>query len=216
MITTPRWRNIFSDPEFWMILLFNGLFVFLYVIKEVSVGEVIWVYFMQSVLIGAQYFSRMLAMAFRSDTKWRFGMPFFFLIHYGGFHFVYLVFLIIITVSNDVNNNWDINFRLLLYSCSALLINMIFSTISDIKSERTEEKTPATLMFIPYLRVFPMHIFILLGFNVATNKQPMNWLLNMDAFLVFIVLKTLSDIIFHILVNKTWREKRTRVIGDVL
>jgi hypothetical protein len=160
----------------------------------------------------------MLAKAFRSDVKGRFGLPFFFLIHYGGFHFVYFIFLLIMTASNDVHSNWDIDFRLLLYSFMALLANMIFSTISDIRGEKKEENAQqGTLMFIPYLRVFPMHVFIILGFNAAYDKQQAwNWLENMDAFLVFIILKTLSDIIFHIIVNKTWREKRTRVIGDTL
>lgn len=193
-----------SDPEFWLILGFNGLFAFLYKTNQLDAGEIIWIYFVQSLFIGLQYFIRMMAIARRSDEKGRWSMPFFFLLHYGGFHFVYLIFLVVITASS---HKIGFNLSSLLPAMGLLALNMFFSTSSDILRDKENRSVAGGLFFIPYLRIIPMHLFIILGFNQDMDTK-LPWLQLQDPFLVFLVLKAFSDIVLHILVNTTWRGRR--------
>ncbi len=89
----------------------------------------------------------------------------------------------------------------------ALLGNTVLSTISDVKRDRAELKVPAVVMFQPYFRVVPMHLFIMLAFATDSLETLTN------AFLLFIVLKTVADVGMHIVVNKTYRDKRPNATG---
>jgi hypothetical protein len=204
-------RNILSDPEFWLILGFNGLFVYLYQTKQLDAGDIIWIYFIQSLFIGLQYVIRMLAIARRSEEKGRWTMTLFFLLHYGGFHFVYLIFLSVITATSK-----EIGFNTgnLFPAMGLLTLNLLFSTRSDIISDKEAKLGPGNLFFIPYLRIAPMHLFIILGFNGGVDSK-IPWLHWQDPFLIFIVLKTFSDIILHILVNKTYQGRRPRSFRNI-
>ena len=213
-MTKSKRNNILSDPEFWMILLFNGLFIFLYATKNISVGTVIWIYYLQSLLLGGQYLVRMIGISSRSNEKGRWFTPLFFCANFGMFHLVYFVFLIMMTASSSGIKG---DFRTVLYGLGILFINTIFSTISDLKADKLEEKNPGVLMFIPYLRIAPLHLFIILGFSSlsgAGNSSKI-WFFRQDAFIVFIILKTITDVAMHIIVNKTWKAKRERTIGEV-
>jgi len=80
-----------------------------------------------------------------------------------------------------------------------------------------EAKNVGVMVFIPYLRIAPLHLFIILGFgslNGADNSHEM-WFFRQDAFIKFIILKTITDVAMHIIVNKTWKAKRERTIGEV-
>ena len=204
-------RNILSDPEFWLILGFNGLFVYMYQIKQLDAGDIIWIYFIQSLFIGLQYIIRMLAIGSRSEGKGRLSMPLFFLLHYGGFHFVYLIFLTVITASSDQIGFNTVN---LIPAIGLLALNLLFSARSDIISDKEAKLGPGNLFFIPYLRIAPMHLFIILGFNGGVDSK-IPWLHWQDPFLIFIVLKTFSDIILHILVNKTYQGRRPRSFRNI-
>lgn len=89
----------------------------------------------------------------------------------------------------------------------ALLGNTILSTISDIKRDKLELKVPIIVMFQPYFRVVPMHLFIMLAFATDSLETLTS------AFLLFICLKTLADVGMHIVVNKTYRDKRPNATG---
>jgi len=131
------------------------------------------------------------------------------MVHFGMFHAVYAIFLI--PIVNKIPG--AVNFEILFGAIPILFINTIFSVISDIKRDKLEETSGASLFFIPYLRVVPMHIFILFAFkmDMAKGYSELRYVL-----LLFIGLKTLSDLVMHIIVNKTWKRRRPTVIGDVL
>ena len=209
-----KYSNISSDPEFWMILLFNGLFLYLYGSGNISVGTVIWIYFLQSLLLGFQYWVRMLAISSRSTEKGKWFAPLFFCGHFGLFHLVYFIFLIAMTASSKGISS---DFKTVLLGLGVMLINTIFSTVSDVKSDKLNDRSAGILMFIPYLRIAPLHLFIILGFGSLSGTRNPNdlWFFKQDAFIVFIVLKTITDVAMHIIVNRTWKSKRERTIGEV-
>lgn len=210
---TIKRSNILSDPEFWMILLFNVLFIYLYGTNNISVGAVIWIYYLQSLLLGGQYLVRMISICSRSNEKGRWFTPLFFCVHFGMFHLVYFIFLIMMTSSFIIKGD----FRTVMLGLGILFVNTIFSTVSDLKSDKLEEKNPGIMMFIPYLRIAPIHLFIILGFGsaVSAGGKKVMWFFRQDAFIIFIILKMITDLAMHIIVNKTWKAKRERTIGQV-
>ena len=200
--------NIFSDKEFWMILLFNGVLLYTYFDGTTSASTLVLLYFIQSVFIGIQYFIRLLALGrfgVKSEdgtVKRNFGVAFFFLFHYGFFHFVYSIFLI--SILADLPGTVD--FEIIRPFIGLLIINIIFSSISDIKRDSLAPPASMAVMFQPYLRIVPMHLLIIFGFN--TEASGLHW-----AFMLFIFLKTIADLIMHIVVNRTWRDRRPAATG---
>jgi hypothetical protein len=200
-------KNIFKDKEFWLILAFNLVLIVTYYLGETSASLLVMLYFIQSLFIGLQYFVRLFALGFiyhKIDPKHnRFALPFFFLFHYGFFHIVYFVFLISIVVKlpGSVDPSSVKLFAL------ALLGNTILSSISDIKKDLVEPKVPIVVMFQPYFRIVPMHLFIMLAFATDSISTLSN------AFLLFIILKSIADVSMHIVVNKTYLESRPNASG---
>lgn len=202
-----KWfKNIVSDKEFWLILLFNAVITYTYFTGDTSASMVIFLYYLQSLFIGLQYFVRLLFLGGMigqgKPFGTKFGIAFFFLFHYGFFHLVYFIFLvsIIVKMPGSVDVEMAEVFGLV------LLGNTILSTISDVKKDMVEPKLPVVVMFQPYFRIVPMHLFIFLGFN--TDLAGMT-----KAFVWFIVLKSAADILMHIVVNKTYRDSRPPATG---
>jgi hypothetical protein len=202
-------RNISSDKEFWLILAFNALLVYTYLIGETSASLVVLLYFVQSVFIGIQYFVRLLALAKNKSAEvdgkprqGRYGEAIFFLLHYGFFHFVYMFFLLKMVI--DLPGSVDT--KMFIVFIAALLGNTVLSAISDVKQDAAEKSTPA-IFFQPYLRIIPMHLLIIYGFNNSSLFEVNK------ALLLFIILKTGADLLMHIAVNKTYKNKRPNVTG---
>lgn len=201
-------RNIFSDKEFWLILFFNAAIFYTYLDGTTSASTLVFLYYLQSVFVGIQYFIRLLALGrmgvVSEDGKVtrNYGTAFFFLFHYGFFHFVYAIFL----VSVLVDLPGEVDFEVARVFLLALIGNTILSTISDIKRDREEMPLSMAVMFQPYFRIIPMHLLIIFGFN--SEARGIEW-----AFLLFIGLKTIADTLMHVVVNKTWKGKRPNATG---
>jgi hypothetical protein len=103
------YKNILSDPELWFLIAINGILAYLYRTNQIAAFTMVWIYYAQSLLIGVQYFIRLISLkspatttAGKSISSSK-SMAFFFLLHYGFFHFVYFIFLIVMTVSRSEN-----------------------------------------------------------------------------------------------------------------
>ncbi len=198
-------KLIFRDPEFWAILAFNLFILYAYYIGTTSVQTVIVLYFLQSTLIGVQTFIRMMGMGFKQPPKTsfsnRFGTAFFFAFHYGFFHLVYFIF--IIAIVGGMKGGLD--FTLIASATLFMFISMVLSLVSDIKRDMSVGAKPMGIMFQPYFRILPMHIFIIVGFN--TEEESIT-----SAFVIFIALKTVADLLMHIVVNQTFARRRPKAI----
>ncbi len=107
----------------------------------------------------------------------------FFTIHYGIFHFGYMVFLF--TFSQGGVADW---------SPLWFAVTAVGFVISHGQSHREHvdadvRGTPniGTLMFIPYIRIVPMHLTIILGAMLANGL----------GLLLFGALKTVADVAMH-------------------
>ena len=81
------YKNIFSDPEFWFLITINCILAYLYKVGQIAVFTIVWIYYVQSLLIGVQYFVRLLSLKNTgvADVKINASSPrkmaFFFLLH---------------------------------------------------------------------------------------------------------------------------------------
>jgi hypothetical protein len=191
-------RNLFADPTVWFLLFSNLVTIFLAVKDGWNLSTVMLVYWFQSVTIGFFNFIRILQLKEFSteDLKinGRFVQPtravkistaFFFLFSYGIFHAVYLIFLRINFgkfLEEGINL---VEGKFVFLAALLFFINHLFSFIYN-KSRDKAKQNIGILMFYPYARVFPMHLMIILGY------------LSKVALPFFLVLKTFSDIVMHI------------------
>lgn len=122
----------------------------------------------------------------------------FFPIHMGGFMLGHLFFILVINsiVSGNMTLQTDLVFSVFLKSGYALYSILISHCISLFVNYfgKGEYKLASVEMLIkqPYIRVIPMHLFLLFGFGIALFFQ--------DAILiilVFILIKILLDVILH-------------------
>jgi len=188
-------KKIISDPALWALVLFNLLIIFQYRNDAREYTTIIWIYWCQSVLIGALTFIDLVTMRTENISVENFKinnrpatpqqakgcLPWFFVFHYGMFHFVYLIFLFV-----DFNFS-DIDFSALRWALLYLAIAYIFFFIQNKKRYVHTKRNIGTLFFIPYLRVVPMHLTIMLP--KFFDLQP---------GLTFLALKMVMDIIGHL------------------
>ena len=163
--------------------------------------ELIWVYYIQNLIIGYFNFKRMKSLKNFSTSglrmnkkpvpeteKGKDSTAFFFLIHYGFFHLIYFIFLL---------KGCSLNLLTFLsIAVSAIIFYFNHQYSYQINHERDLAGCPnlGHLMFIPYLRVVPMHLVVIFGAISFTNS--------LLGLLIFSVLKTISDVLMHIVEHR--------------
>lgn len=224
-----------SDKSVRGIAIANVATVALALWQDWPLVLMLWPYWCQSVIIGWFARKRMLALtAFSTDgftingqpatptARTRIGTANFFAMHYGGFHLIYLVFLLVLTaiviaaplapdlvyVPPDVLERAD---SLRLYDPFLILGLIVGFWFSHRASHREHlaadlQHTPniASLMFLPYLRVVPMHLTILLAIPLGGT----------GGILLFGSLKTIADTLMHTAEHR-WLRK-AKVAGTTI
>jgi hypothetical protein len=172
------------------------------------VQALLWPYWIQSVVIG--YYSRRRILALGRFSTEGFtvndhpvsptpatqrSVANFFALHYGFFHFGYLMFLI---QQSGEWRWWDVLGWLALGASFAWNHRLSFQ--QNVAADRQGSPNIGTLMFLPYARVVPMHFTILLGGTVAGGGP--------GAVLVFGALKTLADVLMHHIEHRVLQRQR--------
>lgn len=183
----------------------NVLTLAMALIGNWNAGSLMWVYWGQSVIIGFFNFLRMLCLkefsteGVKANDKpvdptpaTRRSMAFFFLFHYGGFHLVYMVFLVGLAAKGLAN------LEAMGLCLAAFLVNHAFSFFYNLKSDRQNVRNIGTVMFFPYARILPMHLTILFGSALPWNRA---------VLLLFLSLKTAADLIMHVVEHAALQEK---------
>ena len=189
-------KRIITDPAFIFLLLINAYCIWYYQAHPNEFNSLVFLYWGQSVLIGLFNFVDMLTVKNVipgsiklnekpvTDTAERKGCSaFFFLVHYGFFHFVYGIFILIYT-------KLDINFKFVWIGLAAFSLNLIIQFIQHKQLQQTTAANLSTMFFLPYLRIIPMHLMIILPafFHV-------------QASILFLLLKTAADIIMYLITS---------------
>jgi hypothetical protein len=187
-------RDPHRDVSLWSLAGANVLSLVVAVAQGWTLIDLMFVYWLQSVTIGASYCARILALDKFSTEGFKINgravaptaatkrqTATFFAIHYGMFHAVYLLF---IGAEAPPGTFADLQ----LWGCGvAFAVNHVFSYRYNHAADRHGTPNIGTLMFTPYLRIVPMHLTIVFGLMAS------------DAFglLFFGILKTVADVAMH-------------------
>lgn len=179
------------------LVLVNAGTIVLALIFDWPATTLMWPYWVQSVMIGYYSRKRMLALERYSTEGFKLGgraveptaetkrsTAKVFTLHYGFFHLGYFVFLL---VGTDVLAWWD------WLGLAAASVSFAFNHRASFEQNAAADSrgTPniATLVFLPYLRIIPMHLTIIWGGSLGVQST---W-----ALLVFGALKTGADVLMH-------------------
>lgn len=192
-----------------VLVIANLVTIYLALSQGWSLMALLWVYWFQSVTIG--YFQQKKIRSVKHITSGGLKMnrvvvpptqksarmvANFFVFHYGFFHFVYVIFLFTfgaIGTSFDGTQEVSVPVVSVLVAALAFFLNHWFSFHQSVQERERSLFNLATMMFKPYLRIFPMHLSIVFAFP----------LMNSDVGLVvFLGLKSVMDVLMHILEHR--------------
>ena len=200
-------RNLFGDLSLWFLLLSNLVTVFFAIKEHWNLLILMWIYWFQSITIGFFNFIRILQLKEFSNKEFiindkvvqltkgiKIFFAFFFLVHYGLFHFIYMIFLLTETFTKTYRNASNfIELKYIFLTSLLFFINHLFSYVYN-RQKDTKKQNIGALMFYPYARIIPMHLTIIFGSSLA------------DALPFFLVLKTFADCIMHIIEHNVLRK----------
>jgi hypothetical protein len=186
-----------KNPSLWAIILGNIFSMIIAYSQSWPLYQALYVYWGQSVIIGLINFYRMRSLKTFStkgltmndvpvpeNEAGKKSVSSFFLIHYGGFHFVYFMFL---WTENPLFEVPTEDIMLTLLCVAGFFSSHSYSRRYNAKLDFKQKKPNlGTLMFYPYLRIVPMHLVIILGSQMDGY-----------AVLLFMGLKTFADAGMH-------------------
>ena len=112
--------------------------------------------------------------------------------HYGIFHLIYFGFLAGYTffgfwAAPSLNEALASVF-LVLTSVALFFINHLYSYLHNREQERKLKRNIGSMMFLPYARIIPMQLSLVLAIILVDQV----------ALIVFLTLKTIADVIMHV------------------
>lgn len=210
------------DKAIQGILASNALTLLAALWQHWNVLQLMWPFWAQSLIIGWYARKRILRLrAFSTKDFTINGRPAeptpktqrwvanFFALHYGIFHLVYFVFLLLLTgqASNpDDNEHAEIQpLDFLVYAALSLTfwLSHRASHREHLAADLAGSPNLGTLMMIPYLRIIPMHLTLILGLSVRGSF----------ATGLFIALKTVADVGMHVVEHRLLQKNRSRDPG---
>lgn len=181
------------SPSARNLILANAATLALAVAFEWDVGWLMWPYWIQSVIIGIYAWRRMMSLRdFTTEGLKSNGRPVpeteagkrstatFFLLHYGFFHFVYLVFLLA-----EYRVSVPLEIIALLGCGLSFVLSQRQTYAAQHAADLQGRPNLGALMFLPYLRVLPMHLGIIAAGAFGAGAVML---------LLFVLLKTASDL----------------------
>lgn len=196
-------------PPILSLLISNILIAVYAVIDNLSVLDILWVYWIQSVIIGLFNFFKMITLkefsteGFKQINKevlptrtTKISSSVFFLFHYGFFHVIYAVFL---TSFSDFNFSGPrgVDGIYLLVSSGMFVISYFFEFVKEKEEVSNELPNIGTIMFAPYVRIIPMHLIIIFGGFIGMIGTVFSVSADLVVLALFIILKAGVDVISH-------------------
>lgn len=153
-------KDLLTRPELWLVLLSNALVFFLPGFSLHDAISLIWIYIVQSLLLGLVHFFKLLFYQFAPETQdglvsrggQRF-TAFFFLLHFGFFHVVYILFA----------GTEGVSIPLVMFAGLVYFSGQLLALIREIPRENTGKRKQSVFMMRPYARIIPIHIAVILG-----------------------------------------------------
>lgn len=191
-------KKYFADSSTLSLLFSNILIIILALAQKWEISTILWVYWMQSIIIGFFQFLKILSLKKFSTENFKINshpaLPtaqtkaftaFFFVFHYGFFHFIYAIFLFNFFTDKSLDSAYIIIGGLIFF------LNHTFSYFHHKIIDEQKLQNIGQLMFFPYVRIIPMHLIIIFGA-----------ILGKSALIVFLILKTITDLALHTIKHK--------------
>lgn len=210
LIATPRTASTASEPVMMdgsvlLLIVTNVAVVVLALFLQWRLVDMMMVYGIQSLVIGASYFARILSLekfstenfkmngrTVEPTTETKVKTAIFFAFHFGFFHLGYFTFMF----SGEYG---EPEFGIDLAICAlAFVVNHAFSYRYHRERDRAGSPNIGTLMFTPYVRIIPMHLTIMIGSLLSGAL----------GVLVFGVLKSIADAALHQVEHKMIAKSR--------
>jgi len=201
-------KYLLGDLSVWSLLLSNAITIFFAMKDGWDLPTLLWIYWIQSVIIGIFNVVRILRVREVSNesilpgdhpakpARSKGGSAIFFACHYGIFHFTYLMALLSSSVFAGAANAVDM--RAIAFAALVFFGNHLFSFLYNARRDSGKQNTHV-LMFYPYARIIPMHFMLALSLPLA------------GALPFFLVLKTLADVIMHSIEHNVLRKGEVQV-----
>ncbi len=199
-------RLFYADASFWALTGSNLVVIVWALIEQWSLSPLMWIYWCQSVVIGIFWFFKILGLRQFStkdlkindhsvpptkDTRNQTAV--FFLMHYGFFHLVYFIFLVV-----------DFRIDSIFEVITAAGIFVLYQGYSFFYNQKWLTKTKPNIgkmMLFPYARVIPMHLTILFAGAIMNVFSGSIWV-QRPALVLFLLLKLTADAIMHVVEQK--------------
>lgn len=199
---------LFKDRGLWGLFLTNVGVIAFALFEGWELALTMTIYAVQSLLIGIAMVIRILNLnefstsgfkindrPVKSEPETKPKVATFFAIHFGMFNLFYLFFL---TMMYDLPSfPW---FGITI-CCLAFALQQWISLHDDIREDQNRKPNIGTLMTLPYGRIIPMHLMIIIGSFFAESFL---------GVLLFLVLKLVADILMYLLELYALYPKRQR------
>lgn len=196
-----------TSRSVWLLVLVNAATVLLAILLQWSPAALMWPFLLQSIVIGYYSRKRMLALQHFSTENFKVNgqaveatpatqrmVANFFIFHYGSFHVAYLVFL-----WPESGGFSGFDWLMLMVMAATFFWNHRSSYEDHVAADSEGCPNIGTMMFLPYLRIVPMHLTV--GLGAASGAE------GVLALLFFGTLKTLADVGMHYAEHKGWQDQ---------
>jgi Family of unknown function (DUF6498) len=195
-------KNLFSSPSFLLLLAGNFYCIWYYENNPGAFPTVVWIYWFQSITIGLFNFIELLTVKNFDAGSFKLNdqpvtasnqgcAAWFFLVHYGFFHLGYAIFLLIQIGVSKVDKT------ILLVGVAVFFLEAILNFIRQKQMERKVQINVGVMFMLPYLRVIPMHLMILLPAFLGWKPS-----------LIFLLLKMGADILSFLFYHKIYGKNK--------
>jgi len=198
-----RWVDLESSAK--MLLLSNLLTIVVAILFRWSILTLLWGYWLQSIIIGLFTVVKLLMFGYRNKhqrlliTAVRDSI--FFSVHYGIFHFIYLIFLYFFSTSGSSGFHFrQPDYIGITFIGVLFFVNHLYSFLKNYILEKKRIDLSTNQIFLePYKRIFPMHLIIIAaGFFSAMVPSA-----EIPLIIVFLLLKTLADLKSHEILHQS-------------
>lgn len=198
ILMTPRktLKELLFERTTLTLLAINVATIVIALLFEWSLLHLVITFWFQSVIIGYFNYKKLKSLERGTGPMSSFFSKFF-LMHYGGFHAVYALFLLIFVSFQITGQSFD---WLDLLSLTLGMGAFFFTHLQSFTQNWPREKGSAnslTLFYFPYVRIVPMHLTILVGFMMPSQA----------GLMIFMLLKTFADVGMHMFEH---RDKQTQ------
>ena len=182
------------DGSVWALVSANVMVVLIAILQGWRLVDMMLVYWIQSVVIGISYVLRIGSLDRFSTENFSVNnkpveptpetkrhVAIFFACHYGGFHLAYIIILLS-GEFGDPRLGPDLLFCGLVFA-----VNHYYSYQYHRALDEKGSPNIGTMMFVPYARIVPMHLVIVLGNTLGGGS----------GVFIFGTLKTVADAIMH-------------------